>query len=36
MPMDQLRREYPFRGDEDITLDEAMRLMGKMDLGLLL
>ena len=31
MPMDQLRREYPFRGDEDITLDEAMRLMGKME-----
>ena len=30
MPMDQLRREYPFIGDEDLTLDEAMRLMGKM------
>ncbi len=29
-PMDQLRREYPFIGDEDISLDEAMRLMGNL------
>ena len=37
LPMNQLRREYPFIGDENITLDEAMRLMGNLqqmeDLG---
>ena len=30
MPMDQLRREYPFLGDESLTLDQAMQLMGNL------
>jgi uncharacterized protein with von Willebrand factor type A (vWA) domain len=29
-PQRDLRNQYPFRGDEDIDLTEAMRLMGEM------
>ena len=29
-PMRDLRNQYPFRGDEEIDLSEAMRLMGRM------
>lgn len=29
-PQRDLRNQYPFRGDEDIDLTEAMRLMGQM------
>ncbi|MGH7278159.1 MAG: VWA domain-containing protein, partial [Candidatus Rokuibacteriota bacterium] len=34
VPVDEMARRYPFRGDEDVSLDEAMRLMdelGRMD-----
>ena len=30
MPMDELRRQYPFLGDESLTLDQAMQLMGNL------
>ena len=30
MPMDEMRRQYPFLGDESLTLDQAMQLMGKL------
>ena len=30
MPMDELRRQYPFLGDESLTLDQAMQLMGQL------
>ena len=29
-PMRDLRNQYPFRGDEELDLNEAMRLMGRM------
>jgi uncharacterized protein with von Willebrand factor type A (vWA) domain len=29
-PMDELRRQYRFSGDEDVSLDEAMRLMEQL------
>ncbi len=34
LPLDEMARRYPFRGDEEVTLQEAMRLMeelGRMD-----
>jgi uncharacterized protein with von Willebrand factor type A (vWA) domain len=30
MPMEEMRRRYTFRGDEDVTFDEAMRLMEEL------
>ena len=30
MPMDEMRRQYPFLGDESLTLDQAMQLMGEL------
>ena len=30
LPMDEMRRRYDFRGDEDVTLQEAMRLMDEL------
>ena len=30
MPMDEVRRQYPFLGDESLTLDQAMQLMGNL------
>ena len=30
MPMEELRRQYPFLGDESLTLDQAMQLMGDL------
>ena len=30
MPLDEMRREYPFLGDESLTLDQAMQLMGNL------
>ena len=30
MPMDELRRQYPFLGDDSLTLDQAMQLMGNL------
>ena len=30
MPMDELRRQYPFLGDESLTLEQAMQLMGNL------
>ncbi len=30
MPMDDLRRQYPFMGDDSLTLDQAMQLMGNL------
>ena len=30
MPMDEMRRQYPFLGDESLTLDQAMQLMGNL------
>ena len=30
MPMDELRRQYPFLGDDSLTMDEAMDLMRQM------
>ena len=29
-PMDDMAQEYPFMGDESLTLDQAMDLMGKL------
>ena len=29
-PMDDLSREYPFMGDDSLTLDQAMELMGQL------
>ncbi len=30
MPMDEMRRQYPFLGDDSLTLDQAMQLMGNL------
>ena len=30
MPMEELRRQYPFMGDDSLTLDQAMQLMGNL------
>ena len=30
LPMDEMARRYPFRGDEEVTLQEAMRLMDEL------
>jgi uncharacterized protein with von Willebrand factor type A (vWA) domain len=30
LPMDEMARRYPFRGDEDVSLQEAMRLMDEL------
>ena len=30
LPMDEMRRRYDFRGDEDVSLQEAMKLMEEM------
>ncbi|MBI1733604.1 MAG: VWA domain-containing protein [Candidatus Rokubacteria bacterium] len=30
LPMDEMRRRYDFRGDEDVSLQEAMRLMDEL------
>ena len=30
MPMDELRRQYPFLGDESLTFDQAMELMSDL------
>ena len=30
MPMEEMRRQYPFLGDESLTLDQAMNLMGSL------
>jgi uncharacterized protein with von Willebrand factor type A (vWA) domain len=30
LPMDEMRRRYDFRGDEDVTFQEAMRLMEEL------
>ena len=30
MPIDDMRREYPFLGDDSLTLDQAMQLMGQL------
>ena len=30
MPMDDLRRQYPFLGDDSLTIDQAMELMGDL------
>ena len=30
MPVDDMAREYPFMGDEEMTLDQAMNVMGEM------
>ena len=30
MPMDEMRRQHPFLGDETLTLDQAMQLMGQL------
>ena len=30
LPMDELRRQYPFLGDDSLTLERAMELMGKL------
>jgi uncharacterized protein with von Willebrand factor type A (vWA) domain len=30
LPMDELGQRYPFRGDEDLTLDEALRVMDEL------
>ena len=30
MPMQQFQDDYPFFGDEDVTLDQAMQVMGEM------
>ena len=30
MPMEQARTRYPFRGDESLPLNEAMRMMGRL------
>ena len=30
MPTDELRRQYPFIGDEDLSLEQAMQLMGSL------
>ncbi|MCZ6789428.1 MAG: VWA domain-containing protein [Chloroflexi bacterium] len=29
-PMEELRRDYPFMGDESLTMDQAMELMGSL------
>ena len=30
MPMEEMRRQYPFMGDDSLTLDQAMQLMGNL------
>ena len=30
MPMEEMRRQYPFLGDESLTLEQAMELMGHL------
>ncbi|HEV8616728.1 MAG TPA: VWA domain-containing protein [Methylomirabilota bacterium] len=30
LPMDEMAKRYPFRGDEEVTLQEAMRLMDEL------
>ena len=30
MPMDEMRRQYPFMGDDSLTMDQAMQLMGNL------
>ena len=30
MPMDEMRRQYPFLGDDSLTLGQAMQLMGNL------
>ena len=30
MPMEELRRQYPFLGDESLTLEQAMQIMGNL------
>ena len=30
MPIDDMRREYPFLGDDSLTMDQAMQLMGQL------
>jgi uncharacterized protein with von Willebrand factor type A (vWA) domain len=30
MPMDELRRQYPFLGDDSLTMDQAMEMMRRM------
>ena len=29
-PMEQMRTRFPFRGDESLPLNEAMRMMGRL------
>ena len=31
MPLDEMSQRYPFRGDEDVNLEEAMRLMDELN-----
>jgi uncharacterized protein with von Willebrand factor type A (vWA) domain len=31
MPMDEMAQRYPFRGDEDVSLEQAMKLMEEMN-----
>ena len=31
MPIDEMRRQYPFLGDDTLTLDQAMELMGNLN-----
>jgi uncharacterized protein with von Willebrand factor type A (vWA) domain len=31
LPMDEMAQRYPFRGSEDVSLDEAMRLMDELN-----
>ncbi len=30
MPMDELRRQYPFLGDDSLTMEQAMEMMGNL------
>ena len=30
MPMDEMRRQYPFLGDDSLTMDQAMDLMRQL------
>jgi uncharacterized protein with von Willebrand factor type A (vWA) domain len=31
LPMDEMAQRYPFRGDEDVTLEQAMKLMDELN-----
>ena len=31
LPMDEMTQRYPFRGDEDVSLEQAMKLMDEMN-----